>query len=89
MRKTWKIVKVKYDGDLKIVKKETNHICSFIDTNPKLNETIYLTYRVFLKWFWKREGQLSEEDYDILTKRLDHDKLFTMEDLFLLKDKTK
>lgn len=88
--KTWKIVKVKYDGEIKLIRKNPkNRICSFLNSNPLLNEPIYLTYRVFLKWFWKREGQLSENEYQHLKDRVEHDKLFTMEDLFLIKDKTK
>lgn len=84
--KSWKIVKVSYNDNVKIIKKEPKCICNFLDNDPKYNETVYLTYRRYFRFFWKRIGQLSEEGYNNLCERVNNDPSgFKMEDLFILK----
>lgn len=87
--KTWKIVKVKYDNNVKIIKTEPNSICDFLNENPKLNEPVYLTYRRHWWIFWQRQGQLSDAGFIRLCERIAESTVpFTVEDIFILEDKT-
>lgn len=84
--KSWKIVKVSYNDKVKIIKKESKCICDFLDNDPKYNETVYLTYRRYFWFIWKRMGQLSESSFINLCKRVSESQLhFTMKDIFILK----
>lgn len=71
----WKIVKVNYVDQDKLINKLTNYYISHINSigDVHLGDPLYFCYRKHWGLFWKLRRILNQYDYNMLCENVAHD----------------